>query len=171
MSCLSAPAFSRLHLKTLAVVLPVLFEGQVKAIIEIGSVSAFTDLQVSFLDQLTATIGIVLNSIEATMQTEGLLKQSQELAAELQIRQKELQQTNEQLEQKAQQLAERNVEVERRTRRSNRLAARLKRRPPNWRWRQNINPTFWPTCRTNCGLRLIASSFSVSSSVKILTAT
>ena len=95
------------------IVLPVLFEGQVKAVIEIGSVSAFTDLQVSFLDQLTATIGIVLNSIEATMQTEGLLKQSQELATELQIRQTELQQTNEQLEQKAQQLAERNVEVER----------------------------------------------------------
>jgi HAMP domain-containing protein/signal transduction histidine kinase/CheY-like chemotaxis protein len=95
------------------IVLPVLFEGQVKAVIEIGSVSAFTDLQVSFLDQLTATIGIVFNSIEASMQTEGLLTQSQELAAELQTRQKELQQTNEQLEQKAQQLAERNVEVER----------------------------------------------------------
>src|SRR4051794_40993167 len=47
------------------------------------------------------------------MQTEGLLKQSQQLAAELQAQQKELQQTNEQLEQKAQQLAERNVEVER----------------------------------------------------------
>ena len=47
------------------------------------------------------------------MQTEGLLKQSQQLAAELQTQQKELQQTNEQLEQKAQQLAERNVEVER----------------------------------------------------------
>jgi hypothetical protein len=47
------------------------------------------------------------------MQTEGLLKQSQQLATELQTQQKELQQTNEQLEQKAQQLAERNVEVER----------------------------------------------------------
>jgi CheY-like chemotaxis protein len=54
----------------------------------------------------------VLNTIEATMQTEGLLKQSQQLASELQAQQKELQQTNEQLEQKAQQLAERNVEVE-----------------------------------------------------------
>ncbi|MGE5269934.1 MAG: response regulator, partial [Thiohalocapsa sp.] len=63
--------------------------------------------------QLTDSIGIVLNSIEATMQTEGLLKQSQQLAGELQTQQKELQQTNEQLEQKAQQLAERNVEVER----------------------------------------------------------
>ncbi|HEY6904658.1 MAG TPA: response regulator, partial [Candidatus Acidoferrales bacterium] len=54
-----------------------------------------------------------LNSIEATMQTEGLLKQSQQLATELQTQQKELQQTNEQLAQKAQQLAEQNVEVER----------------------------------------------------------
>jgi HAMP domain-containing protein/CheY-like chemotaxis protein/signal transduction histidine kinase len=95
------------------VVLPVSFEGQVKAVIELASVRSFTDLQISFLEQLTGGIGIVLNSIEATMQTEGLLTQSQQLAGELQTQQRELQQTNEQLEQKAQQLAERNVEVER----------------------------------------------------------
>jgi HAMP domain-containing protein/CheY-like chemotaxis protein/signal transduction histidine kinase len=95
------------------VVLPVLFENQVKAVIELASVSTFTTSQMTFLEQLTDSIGIVLNSIEATMQTEGLLKQSQQLAGELQTQQKELQQTNEQLEQKAQQLAERNVEVER----------------------------------------------------------
>ena len=93
--------------------LPVLFENQVKAVIELASVTQFTALQTMFLEQLTASIGIVLNSIEATMQTEGLLKQSQQLAGELQTQQRELQQTNEQLEQKAQQLAERNVEVER----------------------------------------------------------
>jgi CheY-like chemotaxis protein/signal transduction histidine kinase len=95
-----------------AIVLPVSFEGQVKAVIELASLGAFTDLQMSFLEQLTTSIGIVLNSIEATMQTEGLLKQSQQLATELQTQQRELQQTNEQLEQKAQQLADRNVEVE-----------------------------------------------------------
>ncbi len=95
------------------VVLPVLFENQVKAVIELASISAFTASQLTFLEQLTDSIGIVLNSIEATMQTEGLLTQSQQLAGELQTQQKELQQTNEQLEQKAQQLAERNVEVER----------------------------------------------------------
>jgi HAMP domain-containing protein/CheY-like chemotaxis protein/signal transduction histidine kinase len=95
------------------VVLPVLFENQVKAVIELASVSAFTTSQMTFLEQLTDSIGIVLNSIEATMQTEGLLTQSQQLAGELQTQQKELQQTNDQLEQKAQQLAERNVEVER----------------------------------------------------------
>jgi HAMP domain-containing protein/signal transduction histidine kinase/DNA-binding response OmpR family regulator len=95
------------------IVLPVLFENQVKAVIELASIHEFTQLQTMFLEQLTTSIGIVLNSIEATMQTEGLLKQSQQLAGELQAQQKELQQTNEQLEQKAQQLAERNVEVER----------------------------------------------------------
>src|SRR6476660_3964416 len=84
------------------VVLPILFENQVKAVIELASVSSFTTSQMTFLEQLTDSIGIVLNSIEATMQTGGL-----------QTQQKELQQTNEQLEQKAQQLAERNVEVER----------------------------------------------------------
>ena len=98
---------------TNVIVMPVLFEGQVKAVIELASAATFTELQVSFLDQLTASIGILLNSIEATMQTEGFLKQSQQLANELQTQQRELQQTNEQLEQKAQQLAERNVEVER----------------------------------------------------------
>src|SRR5579875_634773 len=95
------------------IVLPVLFEGQVKAVIELSSVESFTELQISFLEQLTANIGIVVNSIEASMRTERLLKQSQQLANELQTRQRELQQTNEQLELKAQQLAEQNVEVER----------------------------------------------------------
>ncbi|HVC90783.1 MAG TPA: HAMP domain-containing protein [Acidobacteriaceae bacterium] len=95
------------------VILPVLFEDRVKAVIELASLSAFTASHLAFLEQLTASIGIVLNSIEATMQTEGLLKQSQQLATELQMQKKELQQTNEQLAQKAQQLAEQNVEVER----------------------------------------------------------
>ncbi|RSL19068.1 signal transduction histidine kinase [Edaphobacter aggregans] len=95
------------------IVLPVLFEDRVKAVIELASLNSFTPSHLAFLEQLTASIGIVLNSIEATMQTEGLLKQSQQLAVELQTQQKELQQTNEQLAQKAQQLAEQNAEVER----------------------------------------------------------
>jgi len=95
------------------IVLPVLFEGEVKAVIELASLGSFTASHLAFLEQLTTSIGIVLNSIEATMQTEGLLVQSQQLAAELGSQKKELQQTNEQLAQKAQQLAEQNAEVER----------------------------------------------------------
>jgi CheY-like chemotaxis protein/HAMP domain-containing protein len=95
------------------IVLPVLFEGQTKAVIELASLAQFTQTHLTFLAQLTESIGIVLNTIEATMRTEGLLQQSQKLAAELQAQQKELQQTNEELAQKAKQLAEQNAEVER----------------------------------------------------------
>ncbi len=98
------------------VVFPVVFEGQIKAVLGLATLNEFAPAHLSFLEQLTAGIGILLNSIEATMQTEGLLKQSQQLAAELQTQQGELQQTNEQLAQKAQQLAEQNVEVERKNR-------------------------------------------------------
>src|SRR5262249_26618760 len=65
------------------------------------------------LDQLTESIGIVLNTIEANTLTEDLLKQSQSLAAELQSQQEELRQTNQQLEEKATLLVEQNAEVER----------------------------------------------------------
>ena len=96
------------------IVLPVLFEGQVKAVIELA-VARRVHRPRTWPSSISSPprIGIVLNSIEATMQTEGLLKQSQQLATELQTQQKELQQTNEQLAQKAQQLAEQNSEVER----------------------------------------------------------
>ncbi len=95
------------------VAFPVVFEGEIKAVLGIASLTDFAPSHIAFLDQLTTSIGIVLNSIEATMQTEGLLKQSQQLAAELQTQKRELQDTNEQLAQKAQQLAEQNAEVER----------------------------------------------------------
>ncbi|SLM47360.1 GAF sensor hybrid histidine kinase [Nitrospira japonica] len=95
------------------VVLPVLFEGQTKAVIELASLRPFTVTHLTFLEQLTQSIGVVLNTIEATMRTENLLQQSQQLTIELQSQQKELTQTNEELERKAKQLAERNTEVER----------------------------------------------------------
>jgi HAMP domain-containing protein/CheY-like chemotaxis protein/signal transduction histidine kinase len=95
------------------VVLPIIFEDAVKAVLAVASLQDFAPSHLVFLEQLTANVGIVLNSIEASMQTDSLLKQSQQLAAELQTQQRELQQTNEQVEFKAQQLAERNVEVER----------------------------------------------------------
>src|SRR5574341_1057753 len=94
-------------------VLPVLFEGQTKAVIELASLAEFTPTHLGFLSQLTETIGVVVNTIEATMRTEDLLQKSQKQSTELQVQQKELQQTNEELANKAQQLAEQNAEVER----------------------------------------------------------
>jgi HAMP domain-containing protein/CheY-like chemotaxis protein/signal transduction histidine kinase len=94
-------------------VLPVLFEGETMAVIELAALRPFTNTHLAFLEQLPQSIGVVLNTIEATMRTENLLLQSQQLTHELQTRQSELQQTNEELASKAKQLAEQNVEVER----------------------------------------------------------
>jgi HAMP domain-containing protein/CheY-like chemotaxis protein/signal transduction histidine kinase len=88
------------------VVLPVLFEGDVKAVIELSTFKTFSDTHLTFLDQLTESIGIVLNTIAANTRTEDLLQQSQSLAAELQSQQDELKKTNEQLEQQAESLRE-----------------------------------------------------------------
>ncbi|MBN3942604.1 MAG: HAMP domain-containing protein [Nostoc sp.] len=87
-----------------AVVLPVLFEGQVTAVIELASFRRFSEIHLTFFDQLTESIAIVLNTIAASMRTEELLKQSQSLAEELQTQQSELRETNKRLEQQAQSL-------------------------------------------------------------------
>ena len=91
------------------VVLPILFEQQVKAVLEIASLDRFTETHLSFLSQLTESIGVVLNTIEANSRTESLLTQSQSLA-------QELQQTNLELAEKARLLSEQNIEVERKNR-------------------------------------------------------
>ena len=95
------------------IVLPVLFEGQVKGVLELASFERFSPTHQALLDQLAETIGIVLNTLEANTLTEDLLRQSQSLARELQSQQEELRQTNQKLEEKAGLLAEQNVEVER----------------------------------------------------------
>src|SRR5881409_3191605 len=98
------------------VVLPILFEGEVKAVLELSSLERFNSTHQAFLDELAESIGIVLNTIEANTRTENLLKQSQSLATELQVRQRELTRSNAELEEKAKLLADQNVEVERKNR-------------------------------------------------------
>ncbi len=100
-------------------ILPALFEDEVKAVIELASFSDFNETHQNFLDQLMESVGIVLNTIAATMRTEGLLEQSQLLTRELQARQteltrkqEELHATNEELQEKAQLLENEKKQVE-----------------------------------------------------------
>jgi signal transduction histidine kinase/HAMP domain-containing protein/ActR/RegA family two-component response regulator len=102
------------------IVLPILFEGSVRAVVELASFSRFSPTHQAFLDQLTESIGLVLNTIEANTLTETLLKQSQSQAQELQSRQQELRGSYEE----ASRLAEQNIEVERK-RQDVELAKRL----------------------------------------------
>jgi signal transduction histidine kinase/HAMP domain-containing protein len=64
--------------------IPILFEGEVKAVLELASTHHFTRTHLDYLDQFAESIGIVLNTIEANMRTEELLKQSQTLFVEAQ---------------------------------------------------------------------------------------
>src|SRR5262249_2081732 len=93
-------------------VLPIIFEGAVKGVLELASFQRFNPTHQAFLDQLTESIGIVLNTIEANTRTEDLLKQSQSLAQELQSRQEELHQTNEELQEQAHERQNQNQEGE-----------------------------------------------------------
>jgi signal transduction histidine kinase/HAMP domain-containing protein/ActR/RegA family two-component response regulator len=95
------------------IVLPILFEGSVRAVVELASFSPFSPTHQLFLDQLVEIIGVALNTIEANTLTENLLKQSQAQAQELKARQEDLSSSNEDLGIQAARLAEQNIEVER----------------------------------------------------------
>ncbi|MFD1602211.1 HAMP domain-containing protein [Flavobacterium artemisiae] len=94
------------------IILPVLFEGRLKAVIELASLDTFSQTHLDFLEGLTESIGIVINTIESNSRTEELLVQSQSLASELKSQQEVLKNTNEELEEKAILLANQKEEVE-----------------------------------------------------------
>jgi HAMP domain-containing protein/CheY-like chemotaxis protein len=88
------------------VVLPVLFEDQVMAVIELAAFTPYSEAHLTFLEQLSETLGVVLNTIIATMRTEELLEQSQSLTLELQSQSEELQAQRDELERTNQELEE-----------------------------------------------------------------
>ncbi|MFJ8358225.1 HAMP domain-containing protein, partial [Streptomyces sp. NPDC093984] len=100
-------------------VLPIVVEDQVLGVIELASVTRFTQIHQDFLAQLMPTIGVNLNTIVANARTDELLEESQRLTAELQARseelqvqQEELQRSNAELEEKASLLASQNRDIE-----------------------------------------------------------
>ncbi|WPP50028.1 HAMP domain-containing protein [Catalinimonas niigatensis] len=108
------------------IILPVLFENKVKAVIELASFELFSEIHFDFLEQLTESIGIVLNTIETNTRTEGLLTQSQSLADELR-------RTNEELQDKAQLLSSRRKRWKPKTKKWKKPADHWKKRPSSLR--------------------------------------
>ncbi|MFF7331178.1 HAMP domain-containing protein [Streptomyces sp. NPDC090306] len=104
---------------TALVLLPIVVEGQVLGVIELASVTLFTQIHRDFLEQLMETIGVNVNTIVANARTDELLGESQRLtgelqsrSAELQAQQEELQRSNAELEDKATLLATQNRDIE-----------------------------------------------------------
>ncbi len=94
------------------IVLPILFEGSVRAVVELASFSPFSPIHQTFLDQLTESIGLVLNTVEANTLTDDLLQQARSQAEALLAQQNELRHSNEDLERQTKQLAEQNIDAE-----------------------------------------------------------
>ncbi|MEH2047275.1 response regulator [Nostoc sp.] len=88
------------------IVLPILFEAQVNAVIELASFGSFNPLHLTFLEQLSENLGVFLNNIASQLQTQQLLEESVALTEELQTQQEELQQSNQRLEEQAHELEE-----------------------------------------------------------------
>ncbi|MHC5937608.1 response regulator [Nostoc sp.] len=88
------------------IVLPILFETQVNAVIELASFASFNELHLTFLEQLSENLGVFLNNIASQVQTQQLLEESVTLTEELQSQQEELQQSNQRLEEQAHELEE-----------------------------------------------------------------
>lgn len=94
------------------IILPVLFGTNVKAVIELGTLDAFSQTHLDFLNQLTKSIGIVINTIQTSTRTEVLLSQSQSLTSALKNQQDELRRTNDELNDKAYMLLKQKGELE-----------------------------------------------------------
>ena len=94
------------------IVLPVMFEGSLLAVVELASFSYFSVIHQAFLDSITESVGIVLNTIQAAGLTESLLRQSQSQAEELRSQQEELRSSNEDLASQARLLADQNLVAE-----------------------------------------------------------
>ncbi|MCP4397049.1 MAG: GAF domain-containing protein, partial [bacterium] len=78
-------------------VVPFLYEDKVIGVVELGTVQEFTEKHREFLNQVRETMAIAVNSTQARMKMQDLLKETQQQAEKLQVQQEELHQTNNQL--------------------------------------------------------------------------
>jgi len=92
-------------------IFPLLYEGNVKGVIEIGSSKSLNETQRNFLEQAMPNIAIAVNTTESRDRMQELLKQTQIQSIELKAKTEEmekqqtiLQQTNEELQTQSEEL-------------------------------------------------------------------
>jgi putative methionine-R-sulfoxide reductase with GAF domain/HAMP domain-containing protein len=84
--------------------LPLLYEGEVAGVIELGSLHPFTELQQKFLQQIEERLAIAIRVAQSRETQKALLEETQAQSEELQTQQEELRDSNEELEEKSQAL-------------------------------------------------------------------
>ena len=83
---------------------PFLHEGEVKGVIELGAIDAFTERKIGFLEETGKSIAVAFSMVQSGKKVRKLLKESQERAEELQASDEELRETNEELEKRSEEL-------------------------------------------------------------------
>jgi signal transduction histidine kinase/CheY-like chemotaxis protein/CHASE3 domain sensor protein len=94
------------------VIMPAIFEGRVKAVLELASLTPFTSPQLTLLRRFCDSFATVLHTLEASRRTEQLLAEANEMSEKLREQQAELQQSNAELETLNEELQQSNVEME-----------------------------------------------------------
>ncbi len=94
------------------VIVPFMYEGKLAGVFELGRFAAFSDDELSFLEQVTQPIGIAINTAESRLRLQELLEQSRAQTEELQSQSEELQTQQEELRQSNDELAARGRDLE-----------------------------------------------------------
>jgi CheY-like chemotaxis protein len=87
-------------------VVPLMHEGKVKGVLEIGTLEELKDIELEFMEAVGLIVGSAVNSADIRQQVEYALDKSQILAEELQSQQEELKVSNEELTEQTEALKE-----------------------------------------------------------------
>ncbi|MBK5449050.1 response regulator [Bacillus sp. TH22] len=96
-------------------VIPILFEDEVIAVMELVSVTEISDLHQDLIQQTVDNLGLTIHSIMGRMRIQTLLHESQAMTEELQVQSEELQTQAEELQMQAEELRTTNEQLESRT--------------------------------------------------------
>ncbi|MEK5217108.1 CHASE3 domain-containing protein [Psychrobacillus sp. FSL H8-0487] len=96
-------------------IVPILFEGDVIAVMELATMSEYSKLQQDLVKQIVETFGLSINSVIGRMEIIRLLNESRAMTEELQVQSEELQTQSEELQMQTEELTQINEQLEEKT--------------------------------------------------------
>ncbi|MDM8565244.1 response regulator [Candidatus Halobeggiatoa sp. HSG11] len=90
---------------------PIIYEGKLKAVIELAAFKTVTETDKLLLTQIMSVIGVAINTAESRSQTQELLQRSRQQTEELQTQQEELQKANGELQSQSEELQSQQEEL------------------------------------------------------------
>ncbi|WP_108650318.1 response regulator [Dongshaea marina] len=96
-------------------VFPVVKDGQTLSVIELGSFEVFGEAKQEFMQEVSPAISSILKTVNAQVQTQKLLEETQAQSRQLQTQQEELRVANEELQSQQEELKTANEELQEQT--------------------------------------------------------